>query len=136
MEVRQVIIINYMQKQKKRGKEYRHLWGGSGTGGHNTMRRSSPNIRRRRPTPLPGIGPDYHWSDPGLMSNQSDCCACLRGRAGVVCDTTTCTCHEFIGGSQVFRRGGPTRSRNFKKGGTTLGSPGSCLDGRGNNVPC
>jgi len=36
-----------------------------------------------------------------VMSDQGDCCACLRGRAGVVCDTTTCTCTEFIGGAVV-----------------------------------
>ena len=35
-----------------------------------------------------------------LMSEEN-CCACLRGRAGVVCDKTTCTCHEFLSGDVV-----------------------------------
>lgn len=62
-----------------------------------------------------------------LMSE--NCCACLRGRAGVVCDMTTCTCHEFIGGAPV--RGGSGGGQCPK--GYSMDRYGICQEGHQNS---
>lgn len=40
-----------------------------------------------------------------------------------------------VGTGRNFRRGGRPR-RRFQQGGHTQGSPNSCMDGMGNNIPC